>query len=110
MPGDEARQNGAQLRQLDLNLALGGLRALREDVEDELRAVYDLEVCGLGDRAHLRRAYLSVEDDEVCAESERAHQKLVELAAAQDCARVNGGPSLDNFVERSEENKAELQS
>ena len=41
MAGDEARQHVAELRQLDLNLTFGGLRALGEDVEDELRAVDD---------------------------------------------------------------------
>ncbi len=98
VPGDETRQHVAQLRQLDLNLALARLRALREDVEDELRAVDDLEVCGFGDSAHLRGAQLAVEDEQVGAEPQGADDQLVELAAPEHRARVDGLAALDGLV------------
>ena len=87
---DEARQQVLELRQLDLQLAVARLRALREDVEDELRAVDDLEVGRFGDRAHLRGRELAVEDDQVCAELQRADEQVVELALAEHGARVDG--------------------
>ena len=52
----EARQRVLELRELDLELAVAALGALGEDVEDELRAVDDLEVGVLRDGAAPARA------------------------------------------------------
>jgi hypothetical protein len=40
----EAGQGVLELRELDLELAVAALGVLREDVEDELRAIDDLQV------------------------------------------------------------------
>ena len=68
-----------ELRQLDLQLAVGRLRPLREDVEDQLGAVEDLEGGGLGDVDGLGRRQVGVEDDEVeqyeTNEEEERHQR-----------------------------------
>jgi hypothetical protein len=50
-----ARQVVLELRQLDLELALGRDGVLREDVEDELRAVDDARGEGVLERPLLRR-------------------------------------------------------
>ena len=52
----QPRQRVAQLRQLDLQLAVAARRVLREDVEDQHRAIDDLELGRVADRARLRRA------------------------------------------------------
>src|SRR4051794_11818572 len=52
-----------ELRKLDLNLAVFTLRALREDIEDELGAIDDLEVGVFGNGRDLRRREVTVEDE-----------------------------------------------
>ena len=44
----QQRQQVAQLRELDLNLSLARLGALREDVENDLSAVEDFQVRRIG--------------------------------------------------------------
>src|SRR5688572_9835520 len=55
LTGDQSRQQVFQLRQFDLDLAFFRLRALREDVENQLRTVDDLQIRCFGQRADLRR-------------------------------------------------------
>src|SRR5690606_16213986 len=59
---DEARQRVAQLGELDLELAVPTRRVLREDVEDQHRAIDDLELRRLGDRARLAGREIGIED------------------------------------------------
>ena len=54
-----------ELRELDLQLAFGAARALREDVEDEARAVDDAAFERLLEVALLHAGQRVVEDDEV---------------------------------------------
>ena len=57
-----ARQVVLELRELDLQLALGRDGVLREDVEDQLRAVDDSRVERVLEVALLRRVELVVDD------------------------------------------------
>ena len=67
----QARQKVLELRQLDLQLALEGAGALREDVEDERAAVDDLAAERLLEVALLRGRERIVEDDDVALASRR---------------------------------------
>ena len=96
---DQARQRVAQLGELDLELAVAAGRVLREDVEDQHRAIDDLELGGLADRAGLTGREIGIEDHELGAELHRAQQDLVELAAADQVLRIGLGPVLDQDVE-----------
>ena len=58
-----ARQVVLELRELDLELALGADGVLGEDVEDQLRAVDDARLERVLERALLRRAELVVDDE-----------------------------------------------
>ena len=62
----QTRQNVLVLRQLDLQLALAGARTLRENIEDERRAVEYRAAGQLLQIAHLRRRQLVVEQDQTC--------------------------------------------
>src|SRR5262249_14843364 len=83
VPRAEPRQRVLQLRQLHLQLAVRALRALREDVQDELRSVDDLQIRPRRNAARLRRAQLLVEDQRLCVEIDGAEDHLLQLAAAQ---------------------------
>src|SRR6266498_4854273 len=98
----QPRQQVLQLRQLDLNASLGGLRALGEDVQDQLRAVENLQVGGLVDGAHLGGREFAVEDDHVRAELQTADDDVVELALADQRLRVERRAALNDFVERDQ--------
>ena len=102
MSDDEARQNVFQLRQLNLNLALTRLCTLREDVEDELRAINHFEIGRFGDRTHLRGTEFTIKYDQVCAESQGAHDQFIQLAAPKSCARVNRVATLNDVVEHDD--------
>src|SRR5262249_42751187 len=91
---DEARQRVLELRQLDLKLAVAALRALGEDVEDEHRAVDDLEVGEVADRARLTRAEIGIEDEELRAELHGADDHVAELAVAQEVLGIGLGAAL----------------
>src|SRR5207248_9249008 len=58
----QAGQGVFELREFDLQARLGGLRACREGVEDELAAVEDLDGDGLLEVARLRGGEVVVED------------------------------------------------
>ena len=72
---------------LDLAVTAGG--TLGEDIQDQLRAVDDLQVDGLANGARLRRGQLLIEDDQVRSELQRLNRQLAELATPQQVLRVN---------------------
>lgn len=97
-----ARQPGQsvlQLRELDLELAVGALGALRENVEDELRAVDDLQARAVGEVPGLRRRQVVVEDEKVDHELHRAQVQVSKLALADGGARVHVCPRLNEHVD-----------
>src|SRR5687767_3246571 len=61
----ETRHQVLELGELDLELAFARLRATREDVEDQLRAIDDLAIEDAFEVAQLRGAQLVVEDHDV---------------------------------------------
>ena len=95
----EARQGVLELRELDLELAVRALGALREDVEDELRAVDDLEIALLGDRRGLRGREIAIEDEDLRVELHGADDDLVELALAEHELRVDALAHLEDGVD-----------
>jgi hypothetical protein len=94
----EARHAVAELRELDLELAFAARGVLREDVEDELRAVEHLEVGGLGDVAQLRGRELAIEDQHVRAEVHAADDQLLQLALADARAAVELIPLREDLL------------
>ncbi len=72
---------------------------LGEDVEDQHRAIDDLHLGRVADRARLAGREVGIEDDDVGAELHRAQQDLVELAAPDEEPRIGLGPALDQDVE-----------
>src|SRR5690606_9784636 len=80
-PAAQARQQVLELRELDLRLALAGLRVLREDVEDHGRAVDDLDLDDVLERAPLAGRELGVCDDGVGALRDDDLAELFRLAA-----------------------------
>src|SRR3569833_4444712 len=96
---DQAGQGVAQLRELDLELAVSARRVLREDVENQHRSIEDLELGRLADRARLARRQIGIEDHDLGAELHRAQEDLVELAAADEEFRIGLRPALDEDVE-----------
>ena len=75
---------------------------LGEDVEDQLRAVEDLEVGGGGDVAQLARRQLAIEDEDVGAEVHGADDQLLELAPADAGAAVEARAALQSAVDHDE--------
>ena len=59
------RQVVLELRELDLELALGARRVLGEDVEDQLRAVDDARVERVLERPLLGRVELAVDEQDL---------------------------------------------
>src|SRR5262249_29689227 len=80
---DQSRQEIRELRQLDLQLALGGARALGEDVEDQCGPVDDLDAERLGDIALLDRRELVVGDEEIGRRRAGGRADLLDLAAPE---------------------------
>ena len=72
---------------------------LREDVEDQHRAIEHLELGRLRDRTRLTGRQIGIEDHDLGAELHRAQQDLVELAAPDEEFRIGLGPALDEHVE-----------
>src|SRR4030095_3361384 len=80
---DQSRQEIRELRQLDLQLALGRARALGEDVEDQRRPVDDLDAERLGGVALLARRELIVGDEQVGGRRAGGGADLLDLAAPE---------------------------
>ena len=88
-----------QLGHLDLRLALGALGVLGEDVEDQRRAVDDLDLGAVLQVAQLAGRELAVADDRVGAGGLRDVAQLVDLAAADVGGRVGLRAALHQRVE-----------
>jgi hypothetical protein len=90
-----------QLRQLDLQLAFGALRALREDVEDEAHAIDDAAVQRALEVALLCPREGMIEDDKIGAALGAPRRDLRDLAAAGEQSCVGpvaaGGDDIGDF-------------
>ncbi len=95
----EPRQSIPELRQLDLQLTVAGRRALREDVEDQLAAIEDLELGLLGDRTSLGRREVAIEDQHVREALHAAKHDLLELALADQVTGVHLRAYLQDLVQ-----------
>ena len=69
---------------------------LREDVEDQLRAIDDLAIEPLVQLAQLRRRQLVVEDDQVGVGFRRGLRQHLDLAAAEERRRIGLGTILQH--------------
>ena len=85
----QARQLVLELRQLDLEAALVGLRVQREDVEDQPAAVDDLDLEELLEGALLGRRQLVVGDEHVEPGLALGRHELLGLALADVPVRVD---------------------
>ena len=100
-PAAQARQQVLELRELDLRLALAALRVLAEDVEDDGRAVDDLDLHDVFERTPLARGELGVGDHGVGAERGDDVPQLLGLAAAEVGAGVGVRAPLQQAVEHA---------
>jgi len=89
-------------RELDLKLALAALRALREDLEDEVRAVVDRNLPASIEVALLHRRERVVEDDDVRARALDALGDLVGLAGADAQCGIRTGTTGGDAIDRVE--------
>ena len=94
-----AREVVLELRELDLELALGGDRVLREDVEDELRAVDDARLQCVLQPSLLRGSELAVHDQHLGACFCVRGLQLLELALADVRAGVRRGTVLNELAD-----------
>ena len=99
VPSDQPRQQVLELRQFHLQLAVGALRSLREDVEDELCPIENAQRGGLADVARLRGSQIPIEHEQVGSERHRAHQDLLQLAFADQRAGIDLAARLQDHVE-----------
>src|SRR5262249_57945131 len=76
------RQVVLELRKLDLELSLGADGVLREDVEDQLRAIDDARLQRVLEVALLRGLELVVDDERLCTEPAEGLLELLGLALA----------------------------
>ena len=94
-----AREVVLELRQLDLELALGGDGVLGEDVEDQLRAVDDARLQGVLEPPLLRRRELVVDDEHLGAGGREGGLQLLELPLADVRAWVRLRPVLNELAD-----------
>ena len=102
-----AREVVLELGELDLELALGRVRVVGEDVEDDRRAVDDRHVERRLEVALLARRELVVGGDQVRAGALDLRAQLVELAATEVAVRVGFGPDLDQLAGGRDSGRAE---
>ena len=95
-----ALQRVLELGQLDLELALGGVRVLGEDVQDDRRAVDHPHLQRILERALLARRKLVVRDDHLCIDRRQQLAQLVELARPEVGARIGAAAVLDERCDR----------
>ena len=93
-----AREVVLELRQLDLELALGRVRVVGEDVEDDRRAVDHRHVERLLEVALLARLELVVDGDQVGVGLLDRLLELGELALAEIAVGVGLGPALGQLA------------
>ncbi len=101
-----ARQVVLELRELDLELALGAHRVLGEDVEDQLRAVDHARVERVLEEALLRRIELVVDEQALGARLPVALLQLLELALADVRALRRAGAVLHDRADRLDARRA----
>ena len=94
----QARSEVAELRDLDLQLALQRARALRENIEDQLAAIDDAKIEFLFEVARLRGAQRVIENRERRTSPMRDFLDLGGLALADKSARVGRLELLRNRV------------
>jgi hypothetical protein len=108
----QARQEVIELRELDLQLAFAAQGAAREDVENKLRAIEDLEIEGALQVAKLGGREVVVEDDEVGAERARLATNFLHLAPADQGCGIGSRRALQchthNFGTRADGEFAKL--
>ena len=95
-----------ELRQLDLELALGAPGVLGEDVEDELRAVDDTGRQRVLERALLRRVELVVDEQHLRVGLLVLRLQLLELALAHVAAGIRMLPLLHEVADRLDARRA----
>ena len=98
-PAAQALLHVLQLRQLDLGLALLGLRVLGEDVEDQRGPVDDLDLEPVLEVPQLAGRELTVADDGVGAGRPDDLADRLDLAAADVRRRVGALPALVDRLE-----------
>jgi len=84
----EPRRHVLQLRELDLQLAFVRARALREDVEDEARAIDDAALGELLEIALLNRRERAIDEDQVRIERLSLLGELLGLAGTYEITRI----------------------
>ncbi|GMA93547.1 hypothetical protein GCM10025881_03710 [Pseudolysinimonas kribbensis] len=98
-PAAQSRQQVLELRELDLGLALAALGVLAEDVEDHGRAVDDLDLHSVFERAPLARGQFGVGHDGVRPERRDDAGEFLDLAAAEVGRGVRVRSALQQAVE-----------
>ena len=99
------RQVVLELRELDLELALGARGVLGEDVEDQLRPVDDPRVERVLERPLLRRIELAVDEEHLRRSPCVLGLELLELALADIGARIGARSLLDELGDGLDESR-----
>jgi hypothetical protein len=92
-----------QLRELDLQLAFVRARALREDIEDETRAIDNAALGQFFEIAFLHRAQRAIDQDQIGIERLALQRQLFGLAGADEIARIR---FVDARGERADDARA----
>src|SRR6266540_1870919 len=98
-----ARQVVLELRELHLQLSFGADRMLREDVEDQLRAIDHTRLKRVLERPLLRGLELVVDEQHLGAGLPVRALQLLELALAEVRAPLRAGSMLDQRPDRLDE-------
>src|SRR5262249_36456873 len=99
------RQVVLELRELDLELALGARRMLREDVEDQLRPVDDTRFQRILERPLLCRLQLVVHDEHLGLGVLVGPLELLELPLTEVRTTLGPGTVLDELADRRDERR-----
>ena len=94
VPLPESRQEVPHLRELYLQLAVARFGVLGEDIENELGAIYNLEIGHSRDVVRLGRSEVAVENQRLGVELHGSDDHVLELAASE---RVSGVDSVANL-------------
>jgi succinyldiaminopimelate transaminase len=98
-----AREVVLELRELDLQLALGARRVLGEDVEDQLRAVDDARLQRVLECPLLRGIELAVDEQHLRTGLLVLALEILELPLAEVGAALRPRPVLDDLADRFDE-------